>query len=261
MKRLAMALLLAVVVLSMASCNGSGKKSSQPAQQEQPAQPEQQAQPQQPEQQVAQEQHSQSPSEVRVYANAYDGFVNIRKSPTTKSPTLGRFKNGNDYVVVLGIQDNWYAVSWHGVVGYVHKNMVGYTPWKPVFLDVTAEDIAGWYNLGYSSLLIFANGKYANIHQYGDMEYGLWKFEGTEIVLTTKHVTEYGKSFDCRVGNEVRYGVDNHKKAVVVGQKQVLHPKSYYDQFDEEYFGGEMVFSKESFRESLKTVNKYVKWQ
>ena len=43
-----------------------------------------------------------TPYEVRVYSNAYDGFVNVRQAPTLKSTVLGKLKNGEEYLVQAG---------------------------------------------------------------------------------------------------------------------------------------------------------------
>ena len=97
MKRLLKALLLVAVTLSMASCDSLNKKKSK-----------------QPEQPVS------NPYEVRVYSNAYDGFVNVREAPTTKSAILGKLRNGEDYLVQVAVEGNWIAVQWHGMIGYVN---------------------------------------------------------------------------------------------------------------------------------------------
>lgn len=211
-----MALLLVVVSLSMTSCDWLfGKKSNR------------------------QEQSAYNPYEVRVYSNAYDGYVNVREAPTTKSSILGRLRNGEDYPVQVGVDGNWIAVKWHGMTGYVHKNMVGSNPWKPVYIEVSADEIAGWYFLNDESILLFNNGKYATVsgseYGYYDLEYGTWKYEGTEIVLKTKYVTESGRDWGgYRVGKEVRYGVNTKWKSMGVGTRTWDYDKEYYRMFKKE---------------------------
>ena len=201
------------------------------------------------------------PNEVRIYANGYDGFVNVRRGPSLKSPVLGQLRNGNDYLVQVGIEGKWIAVDFHGVTGYINSLVVGYTPWKPVYLDIDSSWIQGWYYSGYTSYLIYGHGKYALIQQYGDMEYGVWRLEGTEIVFTAKYVTDYGRNNNSRVGDESRFEVDVPNHTIAGYNRMTLYPDSYYKQFDDEAFSGEMVFSKEDFQSYKKLVNTYVNWK
>jgi hypothetical protein len=207
MKKILVTALLVAASMSMTSCNMfEGLKKSlsgewSPQQEEATAQDEQ-----------TQTSEPSNPYEVRLYSNAYDGYVNIRKGPTTKSAILGRLRNGNDYLVKLGVQGNWYIVEWQGSIGYAHKNMTGYSPWKAVDLDVEADWLHGIYEAepsGASSehFFIFKNGKYAYTFDSMPCEYGSWKLEGKEIVMTTKYVT----SADIRgsyIGREERFVVD-----------------------------------------------------
>ena len=151
-----------------------------------------------------------TPKEVRIYANAYDGFVNVRAQPSAKSAKLGKLKNGPDYLVQLGVQGNWIKVKWQNGVGYVNSSLVGDTPWKPVTLNVDANRIEGQYSFNHSDLLIFSNGRYITFYNCSPVEYGVWRFEGNEIVLTTKIVTEWAEmyQFGYCVGDESRRMVD-----------------------------------------------------
>jgi hypothetical protein len=254
MKKLVLALSIFTLALSLSSCDLLGglkeKFISDSTSKEQP-------------QEVAETPApapTPAPKEVRIYANAYDGFVNVRAQPSAKSAKLGRLNNGNDYLVKLGVQGKWTIVKWQNGIGYVNSTIVGYTPWKPVYLNVDADWIQGIYTTGYTCYLIFNNGKYSHEHQYGDMEYGTWRFEGNEIVFTTKYVTEHGKSFDYYIGKETREPVD------VAGKKIGELPKCPYMTPAEfaEYMAGECTtdagsYSKEVFNEAKKAVNKLVR--
>lgn len=210
MKRLLKALLLVAVTLSMASCDSSkGKKASKS---EEPA---------------------YKAYEVRVYSNAYDGFVNVREAPTTKSAILGKLRNGEDYLVQVAVEGNWIAVQWHGMIGYVNKSMVGNNPWNPVYHEVSADEIAGWYYFDSDDVLIFNNGKFARVggseYGYVEYEYGTWKFEGTEIVLKTKFVTEAGRGWGGHhVGRELRYAVSAKWKSMSAGKRTWDYDKVYF---------------------------------
>lgn len=242
MKKIFTVLLLVAISLSVASCDSlmdlkdklfGGKKSKERVDKTRP-----------------------TPYEVRVYSNAYDGFVNVRQAPTLKSTVLGKLKNGEEYLVQLGVQGNWVVVDWYGMTGYVNKSVVGSTPWKPVYLNVDSNWLEGIYGDGYGCYLVFSNGKYAQVHQYGEMEYGVWKFEGNDIVFITKRVTDHGKSFDYRVGKVERYPVDVKNKMIGNARKCAYVSASDYE---EGYSTDANAYTKESFKEVRKRVNKLVK--
>ena len=65
---------------------------------------------------------------IRVYSNAYDGFVNIRQSPSSKAPILGVLKNGPDGAILLGAEGEWKKIDYNGIVGYVYEKYVQDTP-------------------------------------------------------------------------------------------------------------------------------------
>lgn len=56
-----------------------------------------------------------------VYANAYDGFLNVRKRPSAASSILTAMYNGSDGARYLGRSGNWYKVDYHGTIGYVNN--------------------------------------------------------------------------------------------------------------------------------------------
>lgn len=58
----------------------------------------------------------------KVYSDAYDGYVNIRRSASAKSAILGELQNGGEGAKYLGKHGNWYKVSYYGTVGYVHSD-------------------------------------------------------------------------------------------------------------------------------------------
>ena len=188
-----------------------------------------------------------NPNEVRVYSNAYDGFVNVRSQPSAKSAILGRLKNGQDYLVQLGVQGKWIIVQWHNTIGYVNSSVVGYTPWKPVYLGVDGDSLQGAYGLEEGDYLsyyfVFSNGKFAHLEcgKYsGDQYYGTWKLEGTDIIFTTKYVP-----------------ADNYK-VYHVGTTERLPVKSnmigHYAR--ERFSAGDYMYT--SFQQTKKLVNKLV---
>ncbi|MBQ5647652.1 MAG: SH3 domain-containing protein [Alistipes sp.] len=177
--------------------------------------------------------------EIRLYSNAYDGYVNIRQAPTTKSPILGRLFNGNDYIVQLGVQGNWHLVQWQGTVGYAHKNMVGYSPWKPVNIYVEASWLEGAYGYcgcktNHWSYIVFSDGRFVEVGDYGypgdDYAYGTWVLEGSSIVLTTKYVTAFGKGVQgVKVGKQVRFAVKINGQDTTIGDYEKYRLRDYTD--------------------------------
>ena len=145
-------------------------------------------------------------TEDRVYSNSYDGYTNVRRGPSSKSEVIGVLRNGNESLVVIGEVDNWIEVEFHEEIGYVHRDYVSETPSKPVTVNVDANWLNGcWTDYGYVYYVVFSNGRYAYLHQYGEMGYGKWYLEGNEIVFVLTYVTEYGREMECKTGQKERY--------------------------------------------------------
>ena len=202
MKRICSILLAGVALVAVASCGNRGKKAE-----------------------VVEEPVVEEVSEVRIYSTAYDGYTNVRQSPTSKSKILGKLRNGNEYVVLVGMEGNWYEVEYYDQIGYVHKDHVGDTPSKPVTVDVDANWLSGcWSGEGYTYTLIYSNGKYTEEHQYGTILHGRWHLEGFDIVFTAEDVTEFGQEFGITPGDTERFTID--KDAETIGEMI----KGYYEE-------------------------------
>lgn len=63
-----------------------------------------------------------------VYANAYDGFVNIRQAPQSEAPILGVLRNGPEGAILLGAEGEWVKIDCNGIEGYVYGKYVQDTP-------------------------------------------------------------------------------------------------------------------------------------
>lgn len=190
-------------------------------------------------------------NEIKMYSNSYDGFTNVRKGPTTKSEVLGKLRNGNEYVVVLGEADGWLEVQYYDQIGYVHKNYVSATPSQPVTVDVDAKWLEGcWTAHYYSYYLIFSNGRFVLEHQYGTIAYGKWHLEGDQIVLTMTYVTDYGKDFDYRRGQKERLTINKSARRLD-SMTKVKMPAELEE--------GEDGISLATFKYLRKEANKYVR--
>ncbi|MBO4820147.1 MAG: SH3 domain-containing protein [Prevotella sp.] len=70
---------------------------------------------------VVPEQPEQPP---QIYSNSYDGYVNIRKSPSAESAIVGEIVNDGPPATFISNSGKWYKVNYNGVVGYVKKEYV-----------------------------------------------------------------------------------------------------------------------------------------
>lgn len=233
MKRIYSILLAGVALVAVASCGNRGKKTE------------------------AVEDVVEEPAEVRVYSNAYDGYTNVRQKPTSKSNLVGTIRQGNEYVVATGVEDNWIQVDYYGQTGYVHKDHVGDTPCQPVTVDVDANWLSGWwpaYDDG--NYFIYSNGRYSKhyvFHDTLDSIHGKWHLEGNEIVLTAVYVHKYSGAYYSKSGDAEIFTI-NKSTATIGGMKKYALPRQN-DVLECEYDG----ITKESFNFLKKEANKYVK--
>lgn len=140
-----------------------------------------------------------------VYSNCYDGYLNVRAEPSSKSQILGRLTNGQG-AELLGVEGNWCRVRVNGVVGYVSNSYIQSTPTDPVYID--ASVVVGRWEMDYGPsnaydiLKIESNGKFVrNFYQMGvgDTMSGTWRLSYNKIVLrysdgTTDAFTVNGKT-------------------------------------------------------------------
>ncbi len=56
-----------------------------------------------------------------VYAHSSDGYVNVRKKPSTSSDKLGELRNGGAGALYLGREGSWLKVLYHGEPAYVYS--------------------------------------------------------------------------------------------------------------------------------------------
>ena len=126
-----------------------------------------------------------------VYSNCYDGYLNVRQAPTTKSQIVGKLKNGYEGAELLGVEGSWSKVRVNGVVGYVASKYLQSTPTEPVYIDASVV-LGEWYGDASGLLKINSNGTFK--HTFGwspTMAYtleGTWHLAGKKIVL--KYIDE-----------------------------------------------------------------------
>lgn len=121
-----------------------------------------------------------------VYSNSYDGYLNVRAQPTTKSQVLGTLRNGPEGAVLLGVEGKWVKVRVNGIEGYVWAADTQSYPSDPV--NISAASVIGeWVwcdeNAHFDSCTIESNGKF-HLSGYLSMETsGKWHLSGNNLVL------------------------------------------------------------------------------
>ena len=121
-----------------------------------------------------------------VYANSYDGYLNVRAQPTTRSQVLGTLRNGPEGAVLLGVEGKWVKVRVNGIEGYVWAADTQSYPSDPV--NISADSVIGeWVwcdeNAHFDSCTIESNGKFY-MSGYLSMETsGKWHLSGNNLVL------------------------------------------------------------------------------
>ena len=121
-----------------------------------------------------------------VYSNSYDGYLNVRAQPTTKSQVLGTLRNGPEGAVLLGVEGKWVKVRVNGIEGYVWAADTQSYPSDPV--NISAASVIGeWVwcdeNAHFDSCTIESNGNFC-LSGYLSMETsGKWHLSGNNLVL------------------------------------------------------------------------------
>jgi uncharacterized protein YgiM (DUF1202 family) len=157
-----------------------------------------------------------------LYANSYDGYVNVRAAASSKSKVVCKLYNGDDGAERLGTEGNWVKIRYNGKVGYVHKDYIQNTPTAPVYLD--AADIVGVWSHEIATdpyeldLLIFDNGQFAIFNCEASSGYsivGKWRLEEDRIVFSIYYEDDDITSYDLTV----------HR--IVDKRNQCLYEQSY----------------------------------
>ena len=123
---------------------------------------------------------------VMVYSNMYDGYLNVRAEPSTKSKILGKLPNGPEGAVLLGVEGTWTKVRVNGVEGYVWSAYLQPEPSEPVY--IRAEVVVGEWSWAdeyahFDSYIIKNNGEFY-CEGYQSMENnGTWYLSYDKIVL------------------------------------------------------------------------------
>jgi hypothetical protein len=145
---------------------------------------------------------------IKVYSNCYDGYLNIRAEPTSKSKILGTLPNGPEGAELLGVEGKWSKVRVNGVVGYIWSADVQSTPTEPVF--ISASDVVGeWaFHNEYSGDAFYrvkSNGKFEFYDaEIDETRQGTWYLSRNSIVF--KFVDGDGLPTATVSGREMNFG-------------------------------------------------------
>ena len=189
-----------------------------------------------------------------VYANAFDGFVNIRETAQAKAPILGVLRNGPEGAVLLGTEGEWTQVDCNGIVGYVLSKYVQDTPTEPVDEGIDLRWLEGWWGSdeedGCGCILIFDNGGYMDYScmfcEGNFTDKGSYKLEKTSIVLTPF------ACLDDIFDESKTLSIDPINKKIVGYHKQHFLDGTESD--DDKYYNGWLYLTKEMFYDLKKHV-------
>ena len=138
-----------------------------------------------------------------VYSNMYDGYLNVRAEPSTKSKILGKLPNGPDGAELLGIEGKWAKVRVNGVEGYVWSAYLQSKPSEPVYISASAV-VGEWLwcdeNAHMDSFTIESDGKFYQSGYLSLEKEGTWYLSGHNIILKYSD----GRTIACNVtGNTI----------------------------------------------------------
>ena len=122
----------------------------------------------------------------KVFSNCYDGYLNVRAEPSSKSKVVGTLRNGPEGAELLGVEGKWTKVSVNGVVGYIWSADTQSYPSDPVYIDASAV-VGEWVlfdeNAHSDSCTIESKGDF-HMSGYLSMEAsGKWHLSGHNIIL------------------------------------------------------------------------------
>ena len=189
MKRLVYAVMLLFGMGMMVSCGGNGQDKTEEKATEKA------------ENQVKQEavEEEAEPVDIRprVYANAFDAFVNIRETPEAKAPILGVFKNGPEGAVLLGTEGEWTKIDCNGIIGYVLSKYVQDTPTVAYTGSATIDDIAGvYYSPGGYGMYLWYDGTWESGYDMMPNSGGQYILQNNEVNLCPTCVEEWEDNAD-----------------------------------------------------------------
>ena len=121
-----------------------------------------------------------------VYSNMYDGYLNVRAEPSSKSKVVGTLRNGPEGAELLGVEGKWTKVNVNGVVGYIWSADTQSYPSDPVYIDASAV-VGEWAwcdeNAHFDSCTIESKGDFYMTGYLSMEASGKWHLSGHNIIL------------------------------------------------------------------------------
>jgi uncharacterized protein YgiM (DUF1202 family) len=138
-----------------------------------------------------------------VYSNMYDGYLNVRAEPSTKSQVVGTLRNGPEGAELISVEDKWTKVRVNGIVGYIWSADTQSYPSDPVYISASAV-VGEWLwcdeNAHMNSCTIESNGNFYMEGYLSMEEKGTWYLSGHNIILKYSD----GRTIACNVtGNTI----------------------------------------------------------
>lgn len=136
----------------------------------------------------------------RVYCCAYDGYVNMRQTPSQQAAKVGKFKNGPTGAILIQNYGDWMQIDNNGTRGYVPSRYVQDEPTVAYVGSATARDISGiWIVRGpYNVYNIYDNGYWMAYGNHFPIAFGYYIMQKNEIKLIAaekiapNHFDNYG---------------------------------------------------------------------
>ena len=120
----------------------------------------------------------------KIYADSFEGFLNIRSLPSPNGEILGQFRNGREPGYVIEKKGKWIKIYYNGMTGYVCKKYTTSRPTIEVTVDIDGSWLEGlWGNTAYTVYLFFDNGTYEYRSDKYDVEIGTYRLAGDTILL------------------------------------------------------------------------------
>lgn len=194
-----------------------------------------------------------------VYANAYDGFVNIRQAPQSEAPILGVLRNGPEGAILLGAEGEWTQIDCNGIVGYVLSKYVQDTPTLAVDEGIDMSWLEGWWEDNEChSLLVFDNGgfmEYSCMFNEGSTtKKGTFILQGSSLALTV--LVDFVNWPENQYTNTIALPLDPVKKTIIGYKKQQFKTKElhvYLEERGEEMYD-DLYLTKKEFNNFKKHV-------
>ena len=145
--------------------------------------------------------YEDEPEVYMVYSNCFDGYLNVRAEPSSKSKVVGTLRNGPEGAELISIEGKWTKVRVNGVVGYIWTADTQSYPSDPVYIDASAV-VGEWIMVTYSSgycYEILENGKYLYSDSDGNEKAGTWYLSYHNLIL--KHSN--GTTTVCTLENDM----------------------------------------------------------